>query len=51
MKKLTVRELKNINGGAFGVAATIGIAVLAMAIYEHTKHFVAGLVNPYVSNE
>jgi lactobin A/cerein 7B family class IIb bacteriocin len=52
LKELTKQELKEINGGDFGITlAGIGLAILGMAIYEHGKHFVAGMFNPFTSNE
>ena len=52
LKELTKQELKEINGGDFGITlGGIGLAILGMAIYEHGKHFVAGMFNPFTSNE
>lgn len=49
MKELSKKELVEIRGG--GPWAVIGLGILAAAIYEHGKHFVTGLLNPYESNE
>jgi bacteriocin-like protein len=52
LKELTKQELKEINGGDFGITlAAIGLAMLGMAIYENGKHFVVGMFSPFTSNE
>ncbi len=50
MKELNKTQLKEINGGIVWYAA-IGYAILAAAAYEHGKHFGAGLISPFESNE
>ncbi|QTE22431.1 hypothetical protein [Polaribacter cellanae] len=50
VEELYLEESKNINGG-IGILAGIGLAILGMAIYEHGKEFVAGMFNPFTSNE
>jgi len=50
VEELNSSEIKTVNGGDGGASA-VALAILAMAIYEHGKSFLAGMFNPFTSNE